>query len=59
MEGNRKGKQKQHSVMLKSETFSRLDAFKAKVIGEKRTSKVSFDDVINQLLDNAESGGKE
>jgi len=54
MESKRARKEKQHAVMLKPETFARLDAYKAKVIGERKTSKVSFDDIINSLLDISE-----
>jgi hypothetical protein len=50
----RKGKR---TVTLKPETYDRLDAYTAKVIYEKRTTKVTFNDVINSLLDLAESKG--
>ena len=47
-------KEKPQSVMLKPATHERLDKYKAKVIGDKGTSKVTFDDIINSLLDSVE-----
>ena len=42
------------SVTLKIETNQRLDRFKAKLIGERENSNLSFDDAVNALLDIAE-----
>jgi len=39
------------NVVLKIETYNRLDKYKIKLIGEKGDSKLIFDDVINELLD--------
>jgi len=39
------------NVVLRAETYERLDRYKAKLIGEKGTANISFDDVINTLLD--------
>lgn len=41
---------KTRTILLKGETYERLDRYKAKVIGKKGTSKITFDDVINFLL---------
>jgi len=46
-----KDKQKtSHNVVLKAETYDRLDVFKANLIGKRGTSNISFDDAINVLL---------
>lgn len=39
------------NVALKVETYDRLDKYKVKLMGELETTNVSFDDVINSLLD--------
>jgi len=39
------------NVVLKSETYDRLDKYKVKLISERGTTNVSFDDTINSLLD--------
>jgi hypothetical protein len=39
------------NVVLKAETYERLDRYKAKLIGERGTSNISFDDVISSLLE--------
>lgn len=41
---------KKRTIVLKIETYERLERYKAKLIGERGTSKITFDDVINQLL---------
>ena len=52
----RKGGKKRsiHTVMVKSHTHEPLDKYKAKLIGEKGTASLSFDDIINSLLDLAD-----
>lgn len=44
-------KKTSRNVVLKSETYERLDRYKAQLIGERKMSGVSFDDAINELLD--------
>jgi predicted CopG family antitoxin len=39
------------NIALKLETYERLDKYKARLMGEKGTTNVSFDDVIISLLD--------
>jgi hypothetical protein len=39
------------NVVLKIETYARLDRYKIKRMNEKGDSSLSFDDVINDLLD--------
>ncbi len=46
----RKDVQKRN-VVLKIETYDRLEKYKVKLISEKDDSKLTFDDVINDLLD--------
>jgi len=46
------------NVVLKSETYERLDKYKVKLMGEKGTTNVSFDDAINSLLDFLGTGTK-
>jgi hypothetical protein len=41
------------NVVLKIETYNRLDKYKIRLISEKDDSKLTFDDVINELLDKA------
>ncbi len=41
------------NIVLKIETYNRLDKYKIKLISEKDDSKLTFDDVINDLLDKA------
>jgi hypothetical protein len=38
------------NVVLKSETYDRLDKYKVKLMGELGTTNVSFDDAIDSLL---------
>jgi hypothetical protein len=42
------------NVVLKVETYERLDRYKAKLIGERKTSGVTYDDAINELLEGIE-----
>jgi len=42
---------KKRNVALKSETYQRLETYKIKLMGEKGDSRLTFDDVINDLLD--------
>jgi len=48
---NRK-KVEKRNVVLKIETYERLERFKVQLISEKNNSRLSFDDAINNLLDN-------
>jgi len=41
------------NVVLKIETYQRLDKYKLRVMNEKEDSKLTFDDIINDLLDKA------
>jgi hypothetical protein len=47
---NRKTVQKRN-IVLKIETYDKLEKYKAKLIGKKGDSSLTFDDVINDLLD--------
>jgi hypothetical protein len=38
------------NVVLKIETYERLEKYKVKLIGEKGDSRLTFDDIINELL---------
>jgi hypothetical protein len=40
------------NIVLKVETYERLDKYKAKLIGERRTSAITYDDAIKELLEN-------
>jgi len=42
---------KTRNIVLKIETHERLDKYKIKLMNEKEDSKLTFDDVINDLLD--------
>jgi hypothetical protein len=44
---------KKRNVVLKIETYERLDRYKIKLMSEKEDSSLTFDDVINSLLDKA------
>jgi hypothetical protein len=46
------------TISLKPATKARLAIYKAKLIGQRETSKVSFDDIINEFLDAAEKKKK-
>jgi hypothetical protein len=50
--------QKNTTVSLKSATKARLEAYKAKLIGRRQTTKLSFDDIVNEFLDTAEEREK-
>jgi hypothetical protein len=39
------------NIVLKIETYERLEKYKIKLITERCTSQLSYDDVINSLLD--------
>jgi len=41
-----------HTVVLKAETYGKLDQYKVKLIGEKNKSNITYDDAINELLGN-------
>jgi hypothetical protein len=47
-----------HTIVLKIDTYNRLEKYKVKLISEKGTSSVTFDDVINELLDKVEIVGR-
>jgi len=49
---NRK-KVTKRNVVLKIETYERLDKYKIKLMNEKGDSKLTFDDIIKDLLDKA------
>lgn len=40
------------NIVLKAETYDKLDKYTAKLIGRKGTTHISFDDAINELLKN-------
>ena len=42
---------KKRNVALKIETYERLEKYKIKLMSEKEDSRLTFDDVINALLD--------
>jgi len=50
---NRK-KVEKRNIVLKIETYERLDKYKIKLMGEKEDSSLTFDDVMNTLLDRIE-----
>ena len=43
------------NVVLKIETYERLEKYKIKLMNEREDSRVTFDDVVNVLLDLAQS----
>lgn len=47
---NRKGVTKRN-IVLKIETYDRLEKYKIKLMSEKGDSRIAFDDVISYLLD--------
>lgn len=49
---NRK-KVTKRNVVLKIKTYERLDRYKIRLMSEKEDSSLTFDDVINNLLDKA------
>jgi hypothetical protein len=55
---NRKDVQKRN-VVLKIETYEKLEKYKAKLIGEKGDSRLTFDDVINELVAKATTRKRE
>ena len=44
-------KMEKKNVVLKIKTYERLERYKVKVINEKKDPRITFDDVINYLLD--------
>lgn len=50
---NRK-KVAKRNVVLKIETYEKLERFKIKLMSEKEDSRITFDDAINFLLDKEE-----
>lgn len=44
---------KKRNISLKIETYERLEKFKIKLMSEKGDSRLTFDDVINDLLNKA------
>lgn len=50
----RRKKVTKRNVVLKIETYERLDKYKIKLMNEKEDSKLTYDDVINDLLDKVE-----
>lgn len=42
------------NVVLKTETYEKLDQYKAKLIGERKTTSITYDDAINALLQSAD-----
>jgi hypothetical protein len=49
---DRKNVQKRN-VVLKIETYEKLEKYKVKLIGERGDSRLTFDDVINDLITKA------
>lgn len=47
------------NVVLKIETYERLDKYKIKLMSEKEDSKLTYDDAINDLLDKVEDNSVE
>lgn len=47
---NRKTVQKRN-IVLKIETYEKLEQYKAKLIGKKGDSRLTFDDAIKELID--------
>ena len=39
------------NIVVKIETYERLEKYKIKLINEKGTPQLSFDEVVNSLLD--------
>lgn len=44
-------KLEKRNVVLKINTYERLEKYKIKLINEKGDSRITFDDAINNLLD--------
>jgi hypothetical protein len=42
---------KKRNIALKIETYERLDKYKIKLMVDKEDSRLTFDDVINTLLE--------
>lgn len=56
MSRRRKDNTRYRNVRLVIETYERLDKYKIKLMNEKEDSKLTFNDVINDLLDKASNG---
>lgn len=39
------------TIVVRNETYDRLEKYKVKLIAERESSDVTFDDVVNSLLD--------
>lgn len=46
-----KKKVRKRNVVLRIDTYERLEKYKIKLIGEKGDSRLTYDEVINNLLD--------
>lgn len=46
------------NIVLKLDTYERLDRYKIKLINERDTSQLSYDDVISSLLDKVQNSTK-
>lgn len=55
----REKENKDTTISIAHSTKTRLDAYKAKLIGQRGTAKLSFDDIINEFLDSIDSSKKE
>jgi hypothetical protein len=58
MARQRDDSKKERPVTLRISVYLRLERYKAKLIGEKETTNVSFADAIDSLLDLAEGIGQ-
>jgi hypothetical protein len=50
MARQRDEKKASRNVMLKIETYERLDRYKVMLIGQRKSSNITFDEVIEELL---------
>lgn len=55
----RRKKVTKRNIVLKIETYERLDKYKIKLMNEKEDSKLTYDDAINDLLDKVEDNSVE
>lgn len=51
-----KASKKRKNIVLKIPTYERLERYKVALIKEKGNPKVTFDDVVNDLLNKTEKG---
>lgn len=49
---------KKRNVVLQIDTYERLEKYKIRLMSEKEDSSLTFDDVINNLLDKASKLGE-